>query len=229
MYLIYFLFVFYWNSIWFWVFWWPLRKYISFFHSIQEQQVVNSEQMAAYINQWQELSDTVFHYLEKDPAFTAHAGLSMVFAENTDSIRTVLLRLADKCTLTFVFLLLARHNPSELASTLNPLRFPRFPGDRNVRRLSDVAYVKLHTSIYAEESGLDSLKQAAGNFYSSLDKNPIYNKDVHEILADYSKYPSEVNRMGIHSKKEFPNYIANEDRHFRSFLAHLDKLFSSAR
>ena len=114
MYLIYFLFVFYWNSIWFWVFWWPLRKYNSFFHSIQEQQVVNSEQMAAYINQWQELSDTVFHYLEKDPAFTAHAGLSMVFAENTDSIRTVLLRLADKCTLTFVFLLLARHNPSEL-------------------------------------------------------------------------------------------------------------------
>ena len=31
-----------------------LRKYNSFFHSIQEQQVVNSEQMAAYINQWQE-------------------------------------------------------------------------------------------------------------------------------------------------------------------------------
>ena len=91
-----------------------LRKYNSFFHSIQEQQVVNSEQMAAYINQWQELSDTVLHYIEKDPAFTAHAGLSMVFAENTDSIRTALLRLADKCTLTFVFLLLARHNPSEL-------------------------------------------------------------------------------------------------------------------
>ena len=167
-----------------------LRKYNSFFHSIQEQQVVNSEQMAAYINQWQELSDTVLHYIEKDPAFTAHAGLSMVFAENTDSIRTALLRLADKCT------------------------------------LSDVAYVKLHTSKYAEESGLDSLKQAAGNFYSSLDKNPIYNKDVHEILEDYSKYLSEVNRMGIHSKKEFLNHIANEDRHFRSFLANLDKCSS---
>ena len=167
-----------------------LRKYNSFFHSIQEQQVVNSEQMAAYINQWQELSDTVLHYIEKDPAFTAHAGLSMVFAENTDSIRTALLRLADKCT------------------------------------LSDVAYVKLYTSKYAEESGLDSLKQAAGNFYSSLDKNPIYNKDVHEILADYSKYLSEVNRMGIHSKKEFLNHIANEDRHFRSFLANLDKCSS---
>ena len=50
-----------------------LRKYNSFFHSIQEQQLVISEQMAAYINQWQELSDTVLHYIEKDPAFTAHA------------------------------------------------------------------------------------------------------------------------------------------------------------
>ena len=36
-----------------------------------------------------------------------------------------------------VFLLLARHSSSELASALNPLRFPRFPGDRNVRRLVD--------------------------------------------------------------------------------------------
>ena len=53
-----------------------------------------------------------------------------------------------------------------------------------VRRLIDVAYVKLHTSKYAEESRLDSLKQAAGDFYSCLDKNPISNKDVREILAD---------------------------------------------
>ena len=50
-----------------------LKEYNRFFHSIQEQQVVNSEQMTAYINQWQELSDTVLHYIEKDLAFTAHA------------------------------------------------------------------------------------------------------------------------------------------------------------
>lgn len=167
-----------------------LRKYNSFFHSIQEQQVVNSEQMAAYINQWQELSDTVLHYIEKDPAFTAHAGLSMVFAENTDSIRTALLRLADKCT------------------------------------LSDVAYVKLHTSKYAEERELDSLKQAAGVFFSSLDKNPISNKDVREILTDYSRFLSEVDREGIHSKKELLNFIYHEDMHFRSFLSNLDKCAS---
>lgn len=167
-----------------------LRKYNSFFHSIQEQQVVNSEQMAAYINQWQELSDTVLHYIEKDPAFTAHAGLSMIFAENTDSIRTALLRLADKCT------------------------------------LSDVAYVKLHTSKYAEERELDSLKQAAGVFFSSLDKNPISNKDVREILTDYSRFLSEVDREGIHSKKELLNFIYHEDMHFRSFLSNLDKCAS---
>ncbi|MGN1220962.1 MAG: hypothetical protein ACI4TU_08485 [Candidatus Cryptobacteroides sp.] len=167
-----------------------LREYNSFFHTLQEKSSVNSEQLAAYINRWQELSDTVFHYIEKDPAFTAHAGLSMIFAENTDSIRVALLRLADKCT------------------------------------LSDVAYVKLHTSKYAAENELDSLKQAASNFYSSLDKNPIYYKDVREILTGYTRFLSQVKTEGIHSKKEFLNYIANEDRHFRSFLANLDKCSS---
>lgn len=167
-----------------------LKEYNKFFHTIQDQPTVNAEQMAAYINQWQELSDTVLHYIEKDPAFTAHAGLSMIFAENTDSIRTALLRLADKCT------------------------------------LSDVAYVKLHTSKYAEERELDSLKQAAGVFFSSLDKNPISNKDVREILTDYSRFLSEVDREGIHSKKELLNFIYHEDMHFRSFLSNLDKCAS---
>ena len=167
-----------------------LKEYNKFFHAIQDQPTVNAEQMAAYINQWQELSDTVLHYIEKDPAFTAHAGLSMIFAENTDSIRAALLRLADKCT------------------------------------LSDVAYVKLHTSKYAEERELDSLEQAAGVFFSSLDKNPISNKDVREILTDYSRFLSEVDREGIHSKKELLNFISHEDMHFRSFLSNLDKCAS---
>ena len=35
-----------------------LKEYSSFFHSIQEKSSVNSEQMAALINQWRELSDT---------------------------------------------------------------------------------------------------------------------------------------------------------------------------
>src|SRR5574344_758411 len=32
-----------------------LKEYNNFFHSIQEKPVVDSKQMAAYINQWQEL------------------------------------------------------------------------------------------------------------------------------------------------------------------------------
>ena len=40
-----------------------------------------------------------------------------------------------RCAVGFAFLLLARHRLSKLISALNPLRFPRFPGDRNVRRL----------------------------------------------------------------------------------------------
>ncbi|MGN0225681.1 MAG: hypothetical protein ACI4A7_06340 [Prevotella sp.] len=164
-----------------------MKEYNNFFHSLQEKPVVDSKQMAAYINQWQELSDTVLHFIEKDPSFNAHAGLSMMFAENTDSIRTALLKLADNCT------------------------------------LSDVAYVKLNTSKYAAVTDLDTIKQTARSFYSNLDKNSIYNKDVREILADYSKFLSQINEKGIRSKKEFLDYITEEDRHFRSFLANLDK------
>ena len=164
-----------------------LKEYNNFFHSIQEKPVVDSKQMAAYINQWQELSDTVLHFIEKDPSFNTHAGLSMMFAENTDSIRTALLRLADNCT------------------------------------LSDVAYVKLNTSKYAAVTDLDTIKHTARSFYSNLDKNTEYNKDVREILADYSKFLSQINKNGIRSKKELLDYITEEDRHFRSFLTNLDE------
>ena len=37
-----------------------------------------AEQLADFICQWQELSDTVYNYIKKDPAFTAHASLSMM-------------------------------------------------------------------------------------------------------------------------------------------------------
>ena len=39
--------------------------------------------------------------------------------------------------------------------------------------LSDVAYVKLHTSIYGQDKELDSLKRHATVFFSSLDSIPV--------------------------------------------------------
>ena len=79
-----------------------LRQYNSLFHTISDQSTCNAEQMANFINQWRELSDTVYRYIQKDPSFSAHAGLSHMFMANTDSIRAELLRLSDNCTLSDV-------------------------------------------------------------------------------------------------------------------------------
>ena len=89
-----------------------LEQYRDFHHSIAAVPQTNAEKLADFICHWQELSDTVYNYIEKDPAFTAHVYLSMSFHETSDSVRLELLRLATDCT------------------------------------LSDVAYVKMHTSPY---------------------------------------------------------------------------------
>ena len=87
-----------------------LEQYRDFHHSIAAVPQTKAEQLADFICQWQELSDTVYNYIKKDPAFTAHASLSMTFQETSDSVRAELFRLAVDCS------------------------------------LSDVAYVKMHTS-----------------------------------------------------------------------------------
>lgn len=54
--------------------------------------------------------------------------------------------------------------------------------------LSDVAYVKLHTSVYKENQELDSLKESATKFFKYLDKSPVFDKDVREGIANYSNF-----------------------------------------
>ena len=56
-----------------------LEQYRDFHHSIAAVPQTKAEQLADFICQWQELSDTVYNYIKKDPAFTAHASLSMTF------------------------------------------------------------------------------------------------------------------------------------------------------
>ena len=100
-----------------------LEQYRDFHHSIAAVPQTKAEQLADFICQWQELSDTVYNYIKKDPAFTAHASLSMTFQETSDSVRTELFRLAVDCN------------------------------------LSDVAYVKMHTSPYRDNADLDATKK----------------------------------------------------------------------
>ena len=79
-----------------------LKQYRDFHHSIAEENQANAERLSDFICQWQELSDTVFNYIKKDPAFTAHTYLSLSFQETSDSVRIELLRLASGCSLSYV-------------------------------------------------------------------------------------------------------------------------------
>lgn len=128
--------------------------------------------------------------IKKDPAFTAHCGLSVRYDVISDSIRTELLRLTDNNT------------------------------------LSDVAYVKLHTSIYKKNKELDSLKECSNKFFLSLDKSSTFDKNAREALSNYSKFLLSNKAHGIKSRNELLAFLHEEDRHFRTFLAHLDECSS---
>ena len=92
--------------------------------------------------------------------------------------------------------------------------------------LSDVAYVKLHTSVYKENQELDSLKESATKFFKYLDKSPVFDKDVREGIANYSNFLLGSKAHGIKSKKELVAFLHEEDRHFRTFLANIDEYSS---
>lgn len=163
-----------------------LRKYESFLRSANAESLGNAEKMATFINQWHEWSDTVYHFIEKDPAFTAHAGLSMRYDAITDSIRMSLFNLMPDCT------------------------------------LSDVAYIKLHTSIYNKETALDSIKQKASTFFSVLDKTAEYTV-INNNVGQYTRFLRLTTKNGIHTFKDLLEFIKAEDIHFRTFLAHIDE------
>jgi hypothetical protein len=163
-----------------------LKQYRDFHHSIAAVPQTNAEQLADFICQWQELSDTVYNYIKKDPAFTAHVALSMDFHVTSDSVRNELLRLAMDCS------------------------------------LSDVAYVKMHTSPYRDDAELDLIKKKATTFFAALDKQPIYNQgNAREKVALYRNFLETTKQHGINNQKELLAFLETEDRHFRTFLSNI--------
>lgn len=165
-----------------------LKQYRDFHHSIAAEPKANAEKLANFICQWQELSDTVYNYIKKDPAFTAHASLSMTFQVTSDSVRVELLRLASDCS------------------------------------LSDVAYVKMHTSPYRDDAKLNATKAKANTFFSALDKQSVYNKgNVREKIDRYRRFLAATQEHGINNQKELLSFLETEDRHFRTFLTNIDE------
>ena len=165
-----------------------ISAYRDFHHSIHSESDVKAEQLADFICQWQELSDTVYNYIKKDPAFTAHAALSMDFGLITDSIRMGLMRHADNCS------------------------------------MKDVAYIKLNTSPYRDDAEFDVVKKKAATFFAALDRQPVYNnKSTRELLFSYQQFLVDTRTRGINNQKQLLEFIETEDRHFRTFLSHLDE------
>ena len=163
-----------------------LKQYRDFHHSIAVEHQANAEKLSDFICQWQELSDTVYNYIKKDPAFTAHTFLSSTFYATSDSVRIELLRLASGCS------------------------------------LSDVAYVKLHTSPYREETELDITKKKATTFFSALDKQSLFNKgNARDKVALYRDFLAATKEHGINNQKELLSFLETEDRHFRTFLSNI--------
>lgn len=64
--------------------------------AVREMPSCTTDEFITALQDWQEMSDTVFAYIEKDPAFTAHTSLSMDFMALSDSIRTEFYRIATK-------------------------------------------------------------------------------------------------------------------------------------
>lgn len=165
-----------------------LKQYRDFHHSIAAEPKANAEKLVDYICQWQELSDTVYNYIKKYPAFTAHVSLSMTFQVTSDSVRIELIRLASDCN------------------------------------LSDVAYIKMHTSPYRDDANLNATKTKANKFFSALDKQSVYNKgSVREKVEQYRSFLATTKEHGISNQKELLTFLETEDRHFRTFLTNIDE------
>ena len=90
--------------------------------------------------------------------------------------------------------------------------------------MNDVAYIKLNTSPYRDDPEFDVIKKKSSTFYSALDRQPLYNnKSTRELLLSYQQFLMDTRDHGINDQKQFLEFIETEDRHFRTFLNHIDE------
>lgn len=61
-----------------------IGEYRSFLHTLLPQKEANATTLANEICSWQELSDTIYNYIQQDPSFTERSFLPMVFQQITD-------------------------------------------------------------------------------------------------------------------------------------------------
>ena len=71
-----------------------ISEYQKFAQNLSQITDAETEELVMHISNWQELSDSVFKYISRDPSFDAHFHLTAEFLSAGDSIRTNILRLS---------------------------------------------------------------------------------------------------------------------------------------
>ena len=71
-----------------------LTFYKDYHQDLQTKKQLSSTQLLSVMEDWKEVSDTVYRFLQKDPAFFAHAGLSLDYTTLSDSIKMEFMRFA---------------------------------------------------------------------------------------------------------------------------------------
>lgn len=92
------------------------------------------------------------------------------------------------------------------------------------KTFKDVLLIKERTSPYRQDAELAQAVATAEPFFDSLDSIPLYRKTEKNIVSVYKTFLAQTLKSGINSKDELLDFIREEDRLFRSFLAHLPEL-----
>lgn len=97
-------------------------KYRAFLHTLLPQKEVNAATMAKEICSWQELSDTIYNYIQQDPSFSEHSSLPLEFQLITDSVRSEFIRLSENCSLRDVAYVKLHTSPFRRDSALDSVK-----------------------------------------------------------------------------------------------------------
>ena len=92
------------------------------------------------------------------------------------------------------------------------------------RTYREVLYLKEQGTPAERRRNLRQQSEQLQPFFTSLDTLPLYNDTPGQVLARYDRFLSATLEHGIADKKQFLNYLRNEDVLFRSYLLHLSEL-----
>ena len=111
----------------------------------------------------------------------------------------------------------------EFGLTTDSIRYELISRSANCS-MKDVAYVKINTSHYRNDTIFDLARTKAMTFFASLDRQPVNDKNsTRDLLLSYRRFLMNTKVHGINDLKQLKEFIQTEDRHFRTFLNQIDQ------